>query len=444
VKFFKQTTLRKILPIIFFCFFYISLSAQSFGLNSETSLGFSESGSGGVEFSPSFLLGLSSQPPVSDVSGFQFAAKVLLKDASLSDSFPPTISFAVPQLNFRLSSEFFRGSGTAVSDRLNNDLIQFTLGRILSDDLLMILDPFAYDGLAISIRGANAILTAEFGYQGFIFNQAEQTNNTRNILTVTGNDPSTIDTSLSFWSELNSNTQSDLVNLEFNGAPNALVNKVQLLLPELIGRQSPFLVVEFQSLLPGSDLSDPIFHSSAIAGITGSLTTRSFYSLLGSYSHIESKGISDLNSFAAILDLRTYVPGRFSPRLGIRGLISGAGFIFPQSLSIVPGYLDFSESSTMLVAADAEGLLWRDSSNSRLGLGWKIGGFAVGKPFEGIGVLNDPALESFTGYLASGFDIGFRYRPFRDVAIDLRGNFFWPSESQLEFVGAELTFEYRY
>jgi hypothetical protein len=410
--------------------FSVALNGPAYDLNETLSLGFRTA------------------PAASDEAGLSVSlgTDVLFEGAFAPGGLQLGITPFLNELYYRFSNESFvsPANNDDIRLRTRSDLIQVAFGRIESEDVLGLLVPLRYDGLRYSLRTANLVLDAEFGYQGLLVNSPGQNRSSDNILIAAGLDSSVTDLSLPLW-----DSAADAVNaapelqVSLEGGPNALVTKIEVLSPELIGRQSPFALFEYQTLSPRGS-ADSINFLSGITGVTGSLSRRSFYAALASVSRVSGASVSNATGVAAAIDIRSYLDGRAAPRLGLQALVSGPGFVFPQSLSIVPDYLDFIESSVLLISADAEGLLWQSRINPRLGLGWNLRAFSAVKLFSGPGGLNDPALDSYTGYLASGFDAGLRFRPLRDLAFDLRARSIWPAQSSMEFVDAQFSIEYRY
>ncbi len=400
----------------------------------------------GYDLFPSYEALVGIRPLRSDRSaggmslGVETLGNSVLPDFAISGSVRPYIN----ELYYRVSIPV----GNAPSDpgdsrqRSTSDLIQIAFGRLKTDDLLGLLNPFIYDGLRYSLSTSRISVSAEFGYQGLLVNTPSSLENTGNLLFLKGAETTT---ELPFWDNLEVMTAGlGLDALKFYGGPNTVISKLFVLAPELIGRQSPFFLGEYKTVLSGTGLENPIRHISGIAGSTGSLSRRMFYSILGSYSLIQEPGLPDIRAGAAVAELRTFLPGRFGPRIELQALASTGGFQFPQSLAITPDYLDFNESAALLAALNMEGLLWRSRYNPRLAFGWRLSGFAAGKSFTGLGLVNDESLEDVTGYVASGFEGALRFRPLRDLAFELSGRALWPSGETVSLVDARFTLEYRY
>ncbi|AHC15864.1 hypothetical protein [Salinispira pacifica] len=426
------------LPIMMFLMFFMLVHAYPEQINFESKQGVSLGSSinGGV-LESSNSLGI--QPYSSNESGFLTDIDLGIR-ADFSDSGISVVP-GVSQFLYRVMITGSKlGGDRAVGTGGSAVASSIAVGRVMNTDPLGYFSPINFDGINIVYTCRLISLEAGLGYTGFLFNDFNENARTE-VMQVLAEGGSADETELPA-DDLLPGLDGVPPWLELDFAPSALTGRLQLLFPELIGRQSPFVLAVYRDLIRESPEQDRD-HLSISAGMTGSLSRRMFYTFFGSFSSLSSSGGFE-NSAASLLEVRGYPDGKFAPRLGLTGFASFGDFVLPQGVGFIPEHINFIESRTWYSALDAEGLLYQSSRAYGNALGWRAGVYAAGKTAQGRGLINDSSFDSRTGFIAAGGNIGLRQRFTRDLALDLQMDWILIQGGEANIPLAQFTLEYRY
>jgi len=346
--------------------------------------------------------------------GFVFTSNlVVLTRPETLDSWVLELEPGISNLHYRLVFGNNPSQSTSV-------LTSLSLGRISRQDVLGIFSPLVVDGLRFVYGSSTLELDLTFGYQGFLFNEPGSIGYGERLQFLSS--PTNTEPDLIPFAPLWDNEVPKIVRIK--PGPSVIISDLRLVFPELLGRQNLFFTGGYaQSLHPNQPLnsSNNLFQGYGLAGSTGPLSTQSFYTLALGFSHLSVPGLSksEETGFAVLGNLRTYLPGSYGPRIGFTGFASTPHFILPVTLTVTPDSLSILESAAWFTSLDIEGILFRSPLSPRLGFSWSASVFGAGKTALGPGLLKNASLLDLRGIFALGGNLGFRYRPLRDLGFTL-------------------------